>query len=113
MRKFSSIVLIFIILSFSCQERDEAIIAELMEKRVAERLSEYIRVEKERCQERLLDEASVLVDSILRANPIEISLDSLQRPPVPFKPVKPDFERPKDSIKISPIIPLDTALRNQ
>ena len=104
MGKLNNILVLLLITFFSCQEKDEAMIATLVDKRVNERLSEYIRIEKERCRDKLLDEASIMVDSILRANPVNISLDSLQRPPVPFKPNKPIFERPKDSIKIAPII---------
>ena len=105
MRKPNSIIGIFLLLLMSgCQEKDDAIIQELIDQRIEERLTEYIMLEKQRCLARLLEEASAFADSILRANPVLIKLDSLQRPPVPLKPIKPTFERRKDSVKIAPII---------
>ena len=104
MKKYSSLLVILSTLLLSCQERDEANIAKMIEERVERRLTEYVQIENDRCRIQLLEEASAVADSILRANPIRISLDSLQRPPVPPKPTKPQFERPKDSIKIAPII---------
>ena len=78
----------------------------MIDQQVESRLQEYIEAEKRRCRVKILEEASALADSILRANPVFIALDSLQRPPVPPKPPKPEFERKTDSIKIEPIIPL-------
>lgn len=107
MRKYNSIIWVsFGLLLFECQDKDDIIIKQLIDQRIERRLSEYISVERQRCTERLLEEASQLADSLLRANPVMIQLDSLQRPPVPLKPTKPTFERRTDSVKIAPIIPI-------
>jgi hypothetical protein len=76
----------------------------MVDQQVEKRLQEYIAAEKRRCRVKILDEASTLADSILRANPVFISLDSLQRPPVPLRPPNPEFERKTDTIRIEPII---------
>jgi hypothetical protein len=107
MRKYNKTILVFLlILLFGCEDKDESVIKEMIDQRIEKRLNEYITIEKQRCKTRLLEEASVIADSLLRANPVMIQLDSLQRPPVPIKPTKPTFERRTDSVKIAPIIPI-------
>ena len=106
MRKSNRIIWVcWPLLILGCQDKDDIIIKQLIDQRIEKRLNEYITVEKQRCAARLLEEASELADSLLRANPVMIQLDSLQRPPVPIKPTKPIFERRTDSVKIAPIIP--------
>ncbi len=102
----SRVVLTIIGLSLaSCQQADqEELKAQLIERRIEERLNQYVAVEEEKCLTSLMSEASEVADSILRANPILIRIDSLQRPPKPSKPLPPLFDRPKDSIVIAPII---------
>lgn len=89
----------------SCQTDESVLIQQMIDQKVEERLQNYIALEKQRCKVRVLEEASRIADSLLRENPVFITLDSLQRPPVPLKPVRPEFERRKDSILIAPIIP--------
>lgn len=89
----------------ACEKDDTVLRQQLIDKQVSERLEIFFQAEKRRCRVKVLEEASTLADSILRANPVFISLDSLQRPPIPSRPMRPEFERKTDSIKIEPIIP--------
>ncbi len=78
----------------------------LMDRRLQDKINQFIADEMEKCTRELLTEASATADSVLRAtNPILIQIDSIERPPKPPKPPQPNFERPKDSIVIAPIIP--------
>lgn len=103
-RKNSFYLAIFCLLLCACKEDDTALRQQMIEQQIQERLQNYIEVEQRRCRTKVMEEASNLADSLLRANPVFIRLDSLQRPPVPIKPNRPEFERRKDSIKIEPII---------
>lgn len=89
----------------SCERDDTELRQQMIERQIQDRLQNYMEVEKRRCMAKVMEEASALADSLLRANPVFITLDSLQRPPVPSRPDRPEFERRKDSIKIEPIIP--------
>lgn len=90
---------------FSCEKDDSVLRRQMIDEQVESRLQLYFNAEKKRCRDKILEEASMLADSILRANPVFITLDSLQRPPIPIRPAPPEFERKKDSIKIEPILP--------
>ncbi|MBK8502029.1 MAG: hypothetical protein IPL46_07385 [Saprospiraceae bacterium] len=108
MKKANSIgfALVCACLIGSCKVDNSVQVQMLINQQVKKRLHEYIEAEKKRCRVKILEEASTLADSILRANPVFIALDSLQRPPVPIRPPRPEFERKTDSIKIEPIIPV-------
>ena len=95
----------------ACGQADQGILMqELMDRRVHERLTTFIESEKSKCKSSLLKEASQVADSILRANPILIQIDSLMKPPKPLKPPNPNFIRPDDTIKIAPVLPKRTEI---
>lgn len=106
MKRVNSVSLLLVCawLVTSCKVDNSAQVQKMIDQQVEKRLQEYIEAEKRRCRVKILEEASTLADSILRANPIFITLDSLQRPPIPPRPPRPAFERKTDSIKIEPII---------
>ena len=100
---------------FACGPPDHSAIQnELMDRRLKERVDDFITTETAKCKVDLLEKASAVADSILRAtNPILIQIDSLERPAKPVKPEHPDFARPTDSISISPIIPKQPIKKDQ
>jgi len=107
MRKVNKVVfmMVTIFCGTACEKDDSALRQQMIDQQVQNRLETYFAAEKKRCRVKILEEASHLADSTLRSNPVFIALDSLQRPPVPNKPPRPEFERRTDSIKIEPIIP--------
>lgn len=107
MRKVNKLLLIVVMAlsTLACEKDDSVLRQKLIDQQVQDRLEVYFATEKKRCRVKILEEASTLADSILRANPVFITLDSLQRPPVPYRPSRPEFERRTDSVRIEPIIP--------
>jgi hypothetical protein len=100
-----NIFVALLLIQISCGEPDhEALSQALIQRRVSEKINTFIAKEKEKCRNDLLIEASAAADSTLRANPILIQIDSLQKPPKPIKPPNPSFSRPKDTIRIEPIL---------
>ena len=97
-------VLLFVI---SCRPPDHSAEQQiLMDKRLQSKINKFIVDEVAKCRQELLITASATADSLLRAtNPILIQIDSIERPAKPVKPTQPNFQRPKDSITIAPIIP--------
>lgn len=102
------LILITIWLVIACSQDREPIAQQLIEEHIQRRLAEHRASEKVKCKNTILEEAIATVDSILRANPIDIKIDSMTRPPVPPKPSHPEFTRRKDSIVIAPILPSDS-----
>ena len=99
--------LLMLILAQACGPPDHSEMqAILMEKRLDDRINQFIQDEKTKCKVDLMAEASRLADSLLRvSNPVLIQIDSIQKPPRPTKPEAPNFSKPADSVKIAPIIP--------
>ncbi len=87
----------------ACTQDREPLVQELVEEEVARKLADFIATEKAKCLQEVMEEASMATDSILRANPILIRLDSLDKPSRPEKPGVPPMEKPPDSIQIAPI----------
>ncbi len=99
-------ILLCLVILTGCSQDRQAIADQMIEARATERLEEYISSETQKCQSKMIEEASRIADSLLRENPlVTIRLDSLLRPPIPPKPRPPEFQRRKDSIRIEPILP--------
>lgn len=89
---------LFMLLVFSCQVDRDPIVQQMIAEEVQVRLDRFISSEKERCLQGIMESASSTADSLLRANPILIKIDSLARPPKVPKPSRPHFQAPTDSI---------------
>lgn len=106
-----ALVMLSCLILMSCQKDDDRILAQRkIDQQISDRLNTFINLEKRRCEVKIMEEANRIADSILRESPVFIMLDSLQRPPVPLKPIRPEFEKRKDSIRIVPIIPLKDSI---
>ncbi len=105
-----ALVMLTCLLIMSCQKDDRILAQKKIDQQISDRLNTFINLEKRRCEVKIMEEANRIADSILRESPVFIMLDSLQRPPVPLKPIRPEFEKRKDSIRIVPIIPLKDSI---
>ena len=90
----------------SCRPDRATVVAKLIEDRMETRLDQYQSGEWEACRRKAMLDAGRMADSLLRANPLIIQLDSLQRPPIPPRPIRPEVMKKPDSIVIAPLLPL-------
>ncbi len=89
-----------IILVIGCGGNRDELAEQLIQERVQAKLDVFIAAEKQRCWDKMWEDASRTADSLLRLNPIRVRLDSLTRPPKPLKPSRPHFEPQVDTIGI-------------
>jgi|GEM_PF-3034452 len=75
---------------------------DLILERLDTKVTEFIAVNKQKCIEKALEEASMQVDSILLAR-AKSSRDTLNKPTRPTKPDRPEVLTPKDSLELAPI----------
>ena len=73
-----------------------------IEEKVEERMADYKQILEERCQERVLEEASRRADSILLVR-ARLERDTVGKPPKPYKPEKPTVKTLIDSIPVAPL----------
>lgn len=73
-----------------------------IEEQVEERIKEYKRILDDRCREDVLEEANRLTDSILLVR-ARLERDSLDKPPIPDKPEKPEVKTIIDSVPVAPL----------
>lgn len=73
-----------------------------IEEQVEERITEYKRILDDRCREDVLEEANRLTDSILLVR-ARLERDSLDKPPIPDKPDKPEVKTIIDSVPVAPL----------
>jgi len=96
-------ILLFLGLFFAtCESATHIDKDAVIEEKVQERLDNYKRIIFKKCRNKILEEASVLADSIIleRAKMLK---DSLQRPPKPTRPEKPALLELKDSLNLAPL----------
>lgn len=67
------------------------------------RVSEYIKVIKENCEKKVLDEAVRVADSLLILD-ARLSTDTLFKPLKPLRPDKPETQILKDTTPITPFL---------
>ena len=105
MRKTTVFILFFISLA-SCEdvnERDKALIEELIQNQVQTRIITYKTLSYNRCLEGIYTEASEIADSLLLLQ-ARLSRDTSDRPGKPIKPEKPEIIELKDSTPIQPFL---------
>jgi hypothetical protein len=97
---------IIFLLTTACQPSydKEAIVSQLMDEAIQERIQSYKAIRAERCWDGLMREANRLADSILFVE-AKLSIDTINRPPIPVKPVAPEKKILKDSTPVKPFLP--------
>ncbi|MEM9848085.1 MAG: hypothetical protein AAF847_09375 [Bacteroidota bacterium] len=99
--------LLFSLLQLSCEEPPPSISKEeLIAQEVQKRLKRLIKNKSQRCNQELMDQANIIVDSILIAR-AKADKDTIPKPPKPFKPEQPDAFLLEDTFAIRPLL-LDT-----
>jgi len=69
---------------------------------------EYHRKKKEKeCRQKAIDEAEIIVDSLLKERAIKLEHDSIDIPEKPLKPEKPERKIPRDSTPVNPLINIE------
>ncbi len=98
--------LFLLFLGTACEpEVDRAAIAkDLMNKALEERIANYKSIRENRCRDGLLREANRLVDSILFVE-AKLANDTLDRPPIPLKPIAPEKKVLEDTTPVKPFLP--------
>ena len=81
----------------------DAVIAE----KVEERLTEFKRIIDQRCQDRILDAAGKIADSIIMER-ARLYKDTLDRPLKPLRPDKPELLALPDSLPLAPLFRKDS-----
>lgn len=79
----------------------------LIKERLERRIAEYEKNVSEKCQERIMERATEMVDSILIAR-AKASRDTIAKPPRPARPLRPEFRSPTDSTPIAPLLKNDS-----
>lgn len=103
------IVIFFgIILAFfaSCESEEEkqALDQMMIEEEVKRRVEEYTRILGDNCQTRVLEEATLLADSLMILE-ARLAKDTLFKPIKPLRPEKPELRILQDSTPVKPFLP--------
>lgn len=93
-----SLLLLIVLAGWACGKEKERTI----QTKVAERVAEFRKKEREKCRLSLLQEAGKVVDSLLLHEALDEVNDSLARLR-PFRPVKPVDIPPIDTSAVRPI----------
>jgi hypothetical protein len=75
---------------------------ELIQLTVAEKLAVFQQKEKEKCRQKILEKAGILVDSMLI---VRVRMQEDDKPEIPFRPERPEVKLPKDSTPVAPFFP--------
>lgn len=93
-------VAVFLVVKF----RQERVINH---KLVDQKVSEIIQFEKaeheKNCKKEALRIAAVVVDSLMQVWGEQSSFDTTGRPPIPVKPMTPEFHSPLDKVPLKPL----------
>ena len=99
------ITAILLTLLFTAFQDSEMMTKEqFVEKHLNEKLQKYKNDKAKKCRQKAIDKANEIVDSILIAQARNIRIDTVQRPPKPIKPNRPNILTPNDTTPIRPVI---------
>lgn len=82
---------------------DQTEVIALMESTLQEKLDAYRQRMEEDCQKRILKEAARVADSII-VEEARLYRDTVQRPPIPPRPERPETKKLPDSLPVGPLI---------
>ncbi len=74
-----------------------------MQERLDERLKRWREGVNRNCRKKVMDAASVIVDSTMLAN-ARFERDTSDVPDIPGRPDRPDFVPPEDTLPVRPIL---------
>lgn len=105
---FLYLIILPLLFILSCQtETTEPIDKEtLIAIEVSKRIKEFEKGVLKRCQENVLKDATLRVDSILIAR-AKAQRDTTSKPPKPFKPERPEIAVVEDTSAIVPLLPFE------
>ena len=86
----------------SCASATHVDIDAVIEEKVQERLDEFREVIMKRCQDKALEEAGLLADSII-IEQARLKKDTTERPPRPLRPDQPEVMTLEDSLELAPL----------
>lgn len=113
MNRGALLLAIFLIaagLSACIKKRDrQAEIDALIQQTIKERLANYRKVRLEQCREKILAEATRQADSIMILEAL-LSTDSINRPPKPTRPERPEIKLLDDTTPVRPLLPNNDTL---
>ena len=101
-----SMILIWFFASQRDNEDAEAVQA-MIEETLQEKLQNYREIRARRCREKVITEATAIVDSIL-IEEARINKDTLSKPNKPDKPDKPEIKTVLDTMPIAPFLNQDS-----
>jgi hypothetical protein len=87
---------------FSCNDYSE-VRQKMVEESYQQKIEEFVGSKNKECREEAISIASRKVDSILIAR-AKLNKDTLNKPIIPEKPIKPDIKQPLDSSEVGPIL---------
>jgi hypothetical protein len=83
---------------------------DLIQEKVDERIGNYVRLMRQKCEERVLERATTIVDSIL-IEQAKMRKDSLGKLPKPDRPTAPNIKSSLDSTPVAPLFSLEDSLK--
>jgi hypothetical protein len=95
-------LLFFLSLFTACESATHVDIDAVIAEKVQERLTEFESIVNRRCQDRALEEAGLLADSII-IEQARRKKDTLDRPLKPLRPDQPELLQLKDSLELVPL----------
>ena len=107
MNKRNLLPVLLMLLTFTACETKEDLQAQvdaLIEQRVEERRTAFKKTLLSNCDERILQEATRIVDSILIAE-ARLKKDTIDRPDRPDRPQLPEVKKLKDTLPVAPLFP--------
>jgi len=87
-------------------------IEEMIQAKVAERVGEFRNNRLKRCNDKVMNRANEIVDSLLVDQARRVTIDTMIKPPKPTKPEKPVLDPINDSLDIEPILPISVDTSN-
>ncbi|MEZ5055652.1 MAG: hypothetical protein R2879_01310 [Saprospiraceae bacterium] len=96
---FSAFLTMFL---FACNDYSE-LRQKMVEESYQQKIEEFIGSKNKECREEAISIASQKVDSILIAR-AKLNKDTLNKPIIPEKPIKPEIKQPLDSSDVGPIL---------
>jgi hypothetical protein len=100
------LLFLLLLLATACQPSydEEAIVKQLMDETLQQRIDNYKKVRRERCWDGLIREANRLADSILFVE-AKMAKDTITRPPIPIRPTAPEKKILEDTTPVKPFLP--------
>jgi len=92
-----------VFLSCESEEEKTAKVEQRLQEETDRRVAEYVRILERNCQEKVLEEAIRIADSLLVLE-ARLSTDTILKPLKPLRPDKPDAQILRDTTPIKPFL---------